>query len=142
MTQTAESTRSAPPARPSRGVNIAVWVLQVLVALLFFFAGSQKLIDDPMQIAQFQAMGLGVVGMHVIGVLEIAAGLGLLLPGIAGFAATCLVALMVGATVISVAMMGLVPLVAIPCVVLVLVALIAWVRRARTAAFLRFAFGR
>jgi uncharacterized membrane protein YphA (DoxX/SURF4 family) len=146
MTQTAEPARSdsadAAAAAPSRGRNIALWVLQVVLAAVYLFAGGMKLIDDPMQIAEFQKMGLGVVGMHVLGVLEIAAGVGLLLPGVAGFAATCLVALMVGAVISTALMMGATPLVAIPAVVLLLVAVVAWARRRRTAAFVRLALGR
>ena len=141
-TTTRTRTAGAPTSGPSRTVNIVVWVLQVLAAAMFVYAGVAKIFADPMQIQGFEAMGLGVTGMYVVGVLEVAGGLGLLLPGVAGFAASCLVALMIGATVLSLGLMGFVPLIAVPVLTLVVVAVIAWVRRRGTVAFVRFVLGR
>jgi uncharacterized membrane protein len=147
-TSTTEATAAHAPA-PTRArgqlsgkLNVTAWVLQVLGAALFIYAGLAKLSGDPMQVEGFQAMGLGIAGMYIIGVLEIAGGVGLLLPGVSGFAATCLVGLMVGATIVTIGLMGLVPLIAAPVVTLILVAVIAWLRRRNTVAFLRFVFGR
>lgn len=148
MSDTTTTETAATPATTrdsgqlSRGLNTTAWVLQVLGAAMFLYAGVVKVSGDPMQVEGFQAMGLGIAGMYIIGVLEIAGGVGLLLPGISGFAATCLVGLMIGATVITIGLMGLVPLIAAPVVTLIVVAVIAWLRRRNTVAFLRFAFGR
>jgi uncharacterized membrane protein YphA (DoxX/SURF4 family) len=117
--------------------QVTLWALQVLAAVIFVFAGLQKIAGDPAQAAGFEAMGLGVGGMYVIGALELAGAVGLLLPGACGFAASCLVALMVGAVIVTVATMGAVPLVAVPVVTLAVVSVVAWGRRRRTAAFVR-----
>lgn len=139
---TGNPTTGSAAAGPSRAVHIVVWVLQVLAAAMFVYAGLVKVGADPMQVQAFEGMGLGVTGMYVVGVLEVAGGIGLLLPGVAGFAATCLVALMIGATILSIGMMGLVPLIAAPVITLIVVAVIAWVRRRGTAAFVRAMLGR
>jgi uncharacterized membrane protein len=138
----ATTTRTATAPAPSKTVNIVIWVLQVLGAVMFIYAGLAKIGADPQQIQGFEAMGLGVTGMYVVGVLEVAGGIGLLLPGVAGFAAAALVALMIGATVLSIGLMGLVPLIAVPVLTLVVVAIIAWVRRREALAFVRFVLGR
>lgn len=131
------STAGRATGNTGRGAQAALWVMQVLAAAMFVFTGLGKIGAEPAQVAGFEAMGLGVKGMYVIGTLELAGAVGLLLPGACGFAALCLVALMVGAVIATVATMGLVPLVAVPAVTLVLVAVIAWGRRRRTTAFVR-----
>jgi uncharacterized membrane protein YphA (DoxX/SURF4 family) len=125
-----------------RAGNVGLWVLQVLGAAIFLFAGYSKLKGDPQQVEGFEAIGLGVTGMYVIGVLEIAGAVGLLLPGVAGFAGLCLVALMVGATIATIGMMGFAPLVAIPVVTLIIAAVIAWGRRRTVPRFVNTLLGR
>jgi hypothetical protein len=141
-TSSATSTTPAAGTGPSRAVNVTVWVLQVLAAAMFVYAGLAKLSGDPVQLSGFEAMGLGVAGMYIIGVLEIAGAVGVLLPGIAGFAGLCLSGLMIGAVIVTVQQMGLAPLVAVPLLTFVVVAIIAWVRRRSTVAFVRLALGR
>jgi uncharacterized membrane protein YphA (DoxX/SURF4 family) len=125
-----------------RAGNVGLWILQVLGAAMFVFAGYSKLKGDAQQISGFESMGLGIAGMYIIGVLEIAGAVGLLLPGVAGFAGLCLVALMVGATIATIATMGLVPLVAVPVVTLILVAVVAWGRRRSIGTFVNVVLGR
>ena len=60
-------------------------------------AALPKLTADPMTVAGFTAMGFGATGMFVIGLLEVAGAIGLLIPRLTGLAALCLVALMIGA---------------------------------------------
>jgi uncharacterized membrane protein YphA (DoxX/SURF4 family) len=122
-----------------RAGNIVLWVLQVLGAVMFAYAGYTKLVGDAQMAA---SMGLGMAGMHIVGVLEIAGAVGLLLPGVAGFAGGCLVALMVGATIDTIVMLGLSPLVAFPVVTLILVAVIAWGRRRTVPRFVNTLLGR
>src|SRR5262249_15531159 len=129
-------------AGPSRTMNVVLWVLQVLAAAMFAYAGLVKVSADPQQVEAFGQMGLGNTGMYVIGVLELAAALGLLLPGVVGFAGLCLVGLMIGAVIVTVMMMGPTPLVAAPGITLPVVAIVAWGRRATTARFIRVALGR
>ena len=142
-TTTTDTTTTEATVRKAGGKgragNIALWVLQVLVAAMFAFAGYTKLVGDAQMAA---SMGFGLAGLHIVGVLEIAGAVGLLLRGVAGFAGVCLVALMVGATIDTIVMLGLSPLIAAPVVTLVLVAIIAWGRRRTVARFLNALLGR
>jgi hypothetical protein len=94
-------------------------------------AAIPKLTADPQAVAGFTELGLGTAGMYVIGVLEIAGAIGLLIPPLAGLAGLALTALMVGAVIST--LLTSAELVAIPAAVLVLTGIIAWGRRRRTA---------
>jgi uncharacterized membrane protein YphA (DoxX/SURF4 family) len=89
------------------GLNIALWVVQVLLALLFLWAGGMKLV---MPVEQMQQGPVHLPGLFLrfIGVVEVLGGLGLLLPGLLGirpgltvWAAAGLVIIMIGAVVIT-----------------------------------------
>ncbi len=92
-------------------MNILLWILQILLALLFLFAGGTKFYYT---IEQMRAMGppnqILFPGwfMHFIGVCEILGGLGLVLPGLLRikrsltvFAAIGLTIIMIGAVVVT-----------------------------------------
>jgi len=84
-------------------MNIALWIIQALLALLFLFAGGMKLILPIEEMTQQIAMpGLF---LRFIGVCEVLGGLGLVLPwllgvrpGLTPLAAAGLVIIMIGAT--------------------------------------------
>ncbi|MGI8816581.1 MAG: DoxX family protein [Pseudonocardia sp.] len=126
----------------SRAANLALWALQALLGALFVFSGSVKVTADPQTVAGFAQMGLGNAGIYLIGGLELEGAVALLIPGLAGFAALCLVALMVGAVVATVLTMGLSPLLTIPVVALIVAAIIAWGRRRDTVELVRLLFRR
>ncbi|MGH4025669.1 MAG: DoxX family protein [Pseudonocardiaceae bacterium] len=139
MTQTittvAGSTSNSATARSGgqrRRGHVALWCLQVLCAGVFVMAAIPKVTADPQAVAGFAALGLGTVGMYLIGILEFAGAIGLLIPRLAGLAGLGLVALMIGAVVSTLLVLGA-SLVAMPATVLVLVAVIAWGRRQSTA---------
>ncbi|NMO88732.1 DoxX family protein [Actinomycetospora sp. TBRC 11914] len=97
---TATRPESAPaaPGRP-RTVTAGLWTLQVLLALLFVGgSGLPKLVGESYAVQIFDELGSGQWLRIVVGLCEVAGGLGLLVPRLAGLAATCLIALMVGAT--------------------------------------------
>ena len=48
---TAESSSAAPVATGSKGVNIGLWVCQVLLALVFGMAGAMKLLTPIAELA-------------------------------------------------------------------------------------------
>jgi hypothetical protein len=87
-------------------MNIVLWIIQVLVALLFLFAGGVKLVLPIEEMTRQMAMpGLF---LRFLGVVEVLGGLGLILPGLfriktwlTPLAAAGLVIIMIGATVIS-----------------------------------------
>lgn len=96
----------AEAPRKRSALNIALWVVQVLLALLFLWAGGMKLVLPLEKLAGPVALpGLFV---RFIGVAEVLGGLGLLLPGLlrirpilTSWAAAGLVIIMVGAVVIT-----------------------------------------
>jgi len=87
-------------------MTLALWIVQVLLALLFVFAGGIKLVLPLDQLAgPFPLPGPFV---RFIGVAELLGGLGLILPaalrirpGLTPLAAAGLVIIMIGATVIT-----------------------------------------
>jgi uncharacterized membrane protein YphA (DoxX/SURF4 family) len=129
------ATTATTARTTSRAANAGLWTLQGLLALTYAFSAFGKLSADATNVAGFEAMGLGTTGMYVIGALEAAGAIGILIPRLAGFTAICFVALMIGAVTITLAIGGGV-LALIPAVVLVLVAVVAWGRRDSTKALI------
>jgi uncharacterized membrane protein YphA (DoxX/SURF4 family) len=113
----------------------ALWSLQVLLALLFLFAGSMKLLT-PIEVMRAQmSLPLPDWFVYFTGIAECAGALGLILPGLlrikrglTPLAACGLVLIMVGATVLTI-MTGAVLPALFPALVGLLCALIASARR-------------
>lgn len=93
-------------------MNVALWIVQVLLALMFLFAGGTKLV---MSAEAMAAMGspnqvhLPGLFLKFLGVVEVLGALGLILPGIfrtrtglTPLAAFGLFIIMVGAVVITI----------------------------------------
>ena len=113
----------------SRKTNIFLWTVQGLLAALFLFAGSMKLITALAALEQ-QAHMSGVF-LRFIGVCEVLGALGLVLPGLTRIrpsltrlAAAGLAVIMVGATWVTVAMNG-VAMAVMPFVVGMFAAIVA-----------------
>ena len=118
-------------------MNVVLWIIQVLLALLFLFAGGTKLV---MSIEAMRAMGspnqilLPGLLIRFIGVCEVLGALGLILPGLfrirpdlTPLAAAGLVIIMIGATVVTVAGGDVAPAL-FPLVVGILAAFVAYGR--------------
>ncbi len=116
-------------ASTTKRAHVTLWVLQGLLAALFLFAGVTKLV---MPMASLQAVSpLPALFLKVIGALELAGGLGLVLPGLlrireglTALAAAGLAIIMVGAVVVTVMTQGVAQAV-FPFVVLVLTVIVA-----------------
>lgn len=82
MATTADAASSRPQAQGRRGLHIALWVVQVLLALLFLGAGFAKVATPLPELAQSLPYTADLPGALVrfIGASEIAGALGLLLP--------------------------------------------------------------
>lgn len=124
----------------SRTASAGLWVLQVLLAAVYAFSAFGKLTADPQNVAGFAAMGLGNTGMYIIGALELAGAIAMFIPALTGLAATCFVALMIGAVIMTWAIGGG-ALVAIPATVGVVAAVVAWGRRDSTRRLVRQLLG-
>jgi hypothetical protein len=119
--------------RRSRAGNAALWTLQVLLAAVYAFSAFGKLTAEAQNVAGFEAMGLGMPGMYIIGALELAGAIAMFIPRLTGPAAMCFVALMIGAVTITLAIGGGI-LVVMPAAVGVLAAIVAYGRRDSTMA--------
>ena len=94
-------------------MNIALWIIQVLLALLFLFAGAMKFIMPIEEMTKQMPVAIPGLFLHFIGVCEIFGGLGLILPmllrikpWLTPIAAAGLVIIMIGAMAFSL-MMGI-----------------------------------
>jgi hypothetical protein len=90
-------------------LNVALWIISVLLALLFLFAGGVKLVLPPEKLAGGPIL-LPVLFLRFLGVAEVLGALGLILPGLlrirrelTPLAAAGLAIIMAGATVITLA---------------------------------------
>jgi len=100
-------------------MNVVLWIIQVLLALLFLFAGGVKLVLPIEEMTK--QMALPGLFLRFLGVVEVLGALGLLLPallrikpGLTPLAAAGLLIVMIGATAISLKMgvsAALIPLV-------------------------------
>ena len=113
-------------------MNIALWIIQTLLALLFLFAGGMKLILPIEEMTQQMAMPGPF--LRFIGVCEVLGGLGLVLPWLVGIrpgltplAAAGLVIIMIGATATTI-IIGQVVTSILPLVVGILCLFVAYGR--------------
>jgi uncharacterized membrane protein YphA (DoxX/SURF4 family) len=134
MSHLAASHAVAAPT-PGKGLNIALWVVQVLTAPMFFMAGGQKLTGDPQMVGLFALIGIGQWFRYLTGLLEVTGALLLLVPRASGFGGALLVPVMLGAILTHLALLHSSP--AMPLTLLVASAFVAWGRRAQLAALVR-----
>jgi uncharacterized membrane protein YphA (DoxX/SURF4 family) len=117
-------------------MNVAIWVLQILLALAFLAAGITKITQPRQKLAT--SMGwvedFSDPAVRSIGSLEILGALGLLLPALTGvatvlvpIAAVGLALLMIGAAATH-RRRGELPMIGINTVLLVLAVVVAWAR--------------
>jgi uncharacterized membrane protein YphA (DoxX/SURF4 family) len=92
--------------RSGRMLNVLLWILQVLLALLFMFAGVMKFVMPVEEMTK--QIALPGWFLHFIGAAEILGGIGLVLPwilrirtGLTPLAAAGLVVIMIGATAVN-----------------------------------------
>lgn len=119
-------------------MNVVLWILQVLLALLFLFAGGTKLImplDVLLQQGSPNQVMLPGWFIRFIGVCEVLGALGLILPGVfktrqylTPLAALGLAVIMVGAVVVTIMGDG-VRLAIGPFIILLLLLFVAYGRR-------------
>ncbi|SPF00801.1 DoxX family protein [Streptomyces sp. MA5143a] len=141
-TPTAAVTAPASGAGPKGGVRgrrarISLGALQIVLALIFAVASAlPKLIAHPSAAESFETLGWGSAGMYTIGALELAGGIGLVIPALASVAGVSLSALMVGAFITQVAVFDG-EYAATPLILMVPLLVIAWARREDVAGLKR-----
>ena len=114
-------------------MNIVLWILQILLALLFLFAGVSKFLIPYEEMVKNLPVALPHWFILFIGVCETLGGLGLILPwllkirpGLTPLAAWLLTIIMLGAVVISA--MGSIPSAIFPLVIGILLVIIGYGR--------------
>jgi putative oxidoreductase len=115
------------PVASGKGRLITLWTLSGLVALAFLAAGSAKLAGATAMVEEFNRVGLGQWFRYFTAILEVAGGIGLLLPRYAFYAAVLLASVMVGALIAHATVLGGSPAAAL--VLLVLSGSIAYLRK-------------
>ena len=89
-------------------MNIALWIVQILLALLFAMVGIMKVTQpvDRLEVRMGWVKSVGPRGVRLIGSLEILGAIGLILPAVTGIlpwltpvAAACLALTMIGAMI-------------------------------------------
>jgi putative oxidoreductase len=126
-----DSAISAPAATsvPSKGMNIFLWVLQIVAAGMFLLAGGSKLAGVAPMVALFAKIGLGQWFRYVTGGIEVLSAFLLLIPRAAAIGGFLLVCTMVGAIVTHLFVIGGNPAGAI--FLLLVTATITWQRGKR-----------
>jgi uncharacterized membrane protein YphA (DoxX/SURF4 family) len=91
-------------------MNIALWIIQALLALIFLFSGGTKLVMPIEEMMKQMPLPLPGLFVRFIAVCEVLGAIGLILPwllrirpGLTPLAAAGLVIIMIGATVYTLA---------------------------------------
>jgi uncharacterized membrane protein YphA (DoxX/SURF4 family) len=113
----------------TKGLNITLWVLQMLAALAFLAAGGLKLAGAAPMVAEFEKIGLGQWFRYLTGLLEVTGAIGLLIPQYTFYGAAILVMVMGGAIITHFTVLGGSPVAAI--VLLLITGTIAYFWRSK-----------
>ncbi|TYP88037.1 DoxX family protein [Blastococcus xanthinilyticus] len=124
------STTVTPAGRRAaagRAGTVGTWALRLALAAVFAGAGAAKVSGDAAMVEMFADIGAGQWLRYLVGSLELAAAVGLLVPRLAGAAAVGLVGLMAGATFTNLVVLEASP--ALTIALLAGAAAVAWMRR-------------
>ena len=112
-----------------RVLNLTLWVLQGLLALLFLCVGASKLTPNVhFWIEQFDKIGIGQWFRYFVGSLEVICAILLLIPRTSAVAALLLAFTMVGAVVAHLFILHDGYATVFPAFPLLLLAIVAWQR--------------
>lgn len=138
MTVTSPTPSVVVDARPGRARTIALRTLQILLGVFFIVASATpKLVGQRYAVEIFDEIGWGQWYRYLVGVVELAGGIGLLIPRLAGLAAAGLSVLCVLAAATQLFQLDSASAMPFPLVLAVVFAGIAWVRRDEIAVVLR-----
>ena len=115
-------------------MNRTLWIVQVLLAALFLFAGGAKFLMPADQMTQGMPAWMSISFLYFIGACEILGGIGLILPGLlhikpglTPLAAAGLTIIVIGATAVTV-MGGMIATALVPLVAAILAAFVTYGR--------------
>ncbi|MFG2006340.1 DoxX family protein [Spirillospora sp. NPDC048911] len=131
LAPTAPATDRRTARRVLWGLQIVIGLFLVIVSALPKFAGQKDAVET------FVKIGWGEWFRYFTGAVELAGGIALLIPRLAGAAATGLIGVMIGAIIAQCTALDAPELSFLPAVFGVIFAVIAWNRRAETRALIR-----
>jgi len=115
-------------------MNRTLWIIQILLAALFLFAGGAKFIVPADQMTQGMPAWMSISFLHFIGACEVLGAIGLILPGLlhikpglTPLAAACLTIIVIGATAVTV-MGGMIATALLPLAATLMAAFVAYGR--------------
>ena len=121
-------------AKPGKAMNVVLWILQILGALMFLMAGGNKLAGNEQMVGMFDVIGIGQWFRYLTGGIEVLSAILLLIPRFSGIGALLLIPTMIGAILTHLFIVGGSPVV--PIILLIVMGIIAYGRRDRTIALL------
>ncbi|BBH70167.1 hypothetical protein ACTI_68520 [Actinoplanes sp. OR16] len=117
-------------ATPAPALNRTLWVFQILLgAFMIVASAAPKLVGETNAVQTFDDMGAPTWFRYFIGVVELAGGVGLLIPRLTRAAAIGLMLLMVGATYTQLFILDGGAIALTPVILFFCFAFIAWGRR-------------
>ena len=124
MTGNIAATRSAATGRP---LDILLWCVQALLALVFVNASWAKLTGTPDFVALFTAVGVGQWFRYVTGILELTGAVLILVPKTRRIGAALLATVMLGALTAHLFILHVPP--TAPIVLFLMSGFVVWGRR-------------
>lgn len=115
-------------------LNILAWILAVLLAIVFLFAGGVKLLGSRAMVQEFARIGIGQWLRYLTGILEVTGAIGLLIPRYRFWASLQIAAVMTGATAVNIMVLHAAPLARLTALLLAAALALAWLRRPVTSA--------
>ena len=120
------SVALAEVTRPTKGLTVVLWILQILAAAMFFLAGGLKLAGAAPMVEVFDKLGLGQWFRYLTGGLEVTGAILLLIPTTVVLGGALLAMTMLGAIATHLFVLGGSP---VPAIVLfVMVGTVTWYR--------------
>ncbi len=127
---TALASAATTTHRPGKKTNIVLWTVQILLMLFFIIASAApKLLGAQAAVESFDTIGWGQWFRYFTGVVEVAGGIGLLVPRLTGPAAVGLAITTVCAALTQAFLLDAPALAPFPSVLAVVFVWIAWQRR-------------
>ncbi len=121
---------SGPRLNKSRVIGSTfAWILAVLLAVVFLYAGGAKLASNPGMVREFAQIGLSQWLRYCTGMLEVSGAVGVLVPTLRFWAALLIAAVMAGATVTNLFILHIPVLARLTAGLLGLAFALAWLRR-------------
>jgi putative oxidoreductase len=128
MTQSDPTAATLTRTEPGKAANIALWVVQILLALAFIGAASGKLRGNPDMVGLYEVIGIGQWFRYVTGLFELTGAILIVIPRTKFFGAALLGMVMVGAVLTHLFVLHSAP--TAPAVLFFLAGIVAWGRRA------------